>query len=289
MSDLITSNSTSKSIACIQLCKGEDYIIEGSGKSSETGEPFDYIMVFDGHGDINKNFMETIRSLPFDEIASNSECPATYIQKTILQKYHPIRAGCTFTCVKVYSTRIDLTSVGDSNALVYINKELVYKSVDHNINNPEEKERLKNQGIIHIVEKDFGCKLLSSTSIEMDSENFHRIQFIRGVQELWLAMTQSLGHHNITGISPEKKIISFDYADKIDIVIATDGLWDIFNPEVIEEDKFMALNATAEEIVNEAEKRWKQAWDLHQDGIIYSDQKFPENNYDDVSVGVWRR
>jgi len=288
---IINTFASMKNIACIQLCNGEDYIAEGSCICLATGNSFDYIAVFDGHGDSSKIFMEAIRNLPLNEIMRTSDCPATYIQKYILQNYpyFPVRPGCTFTCVKIYPDRIDLTSVGDSNAFIYINKELIYKSVDHVITNPTEIERLKNLNIKYIVEKETCCKILSPTSIEMVDNKVFRIKFIKGVYEFWLAISQSLGHKNITGIAPEKKSILFNPDDKIDIIVASDGLWDVFNPEICEEDRVLALNATAQEIANEAEKRWKQPWDLHQDGIIYKDQTFPENGYDDVSVGVWRK
>lgn len=278
-----------KSISNRPLGKDEDYIIEGSDLCPITGQNYDFIAVFDGHGDINKKFMKTIKELPINDIIREAECPAKAIHKLLLDKYFPVNAGTTFICAKIFSDNVKITSVGDSTAYLYVNNKLTYKTTEHLITNPAEKERLNSQSIKHIVKKDMNCHILSPTSIEMDAQNFYKIIFIKDHNECCISMTQSIGHHGITGIEPETSVIYYNPEDKIDLIIATDGLWDVFNPETIEQDCTMILNSSASEIVNEAEKRWKQPWDLHSDGIVYPGQTFPLSNYDDVSVGVWHR
>jgi serine/threonine protein phosphatase PrpC len=250
---------------------------------------YDFIAVFDGHGDTNKKFMNTIKELPIKDIIREAECPAKAIHKLLIDKYFPINAGTTFICAKIFSDNVKITSVGDSTAYLYINNKLTYKTTEHLITNPVEKQRLISQSIKHVIKQDMNCNILSPTSIEMDKKNFYKIKFIKDYNECWISMTQSIGHQGITGIEPETNIIYYNPEDKVDLIVATDGLWDIFNPETIKQDYTMVLNFSSIDLVNEAEKRWKQPWELHSDGIVYSEQSFPPDNYDDISVGIWRR
>jgi serine/threonine protein phosphatase PrpC len=292
MSKYTLTNSSfkfSKSTDCIPLCKGEDFITQGSGICNETGNPFDFMIVFDGHGDLTIQFMYTIKKMPLVEILQNIGCPAKAIQKILIENYKniPIKAGSTFTCVKIFEDRIIVTSVGDSTAQVYKNDVLVYSSPDHNMQNLSEVLRLRRDGIQYYSKKDHSIRVISPSSIEIDNSIF-RYTFKKDNNNLHLAMTQSLGHHNITGLEPAVKIIHFGAEEKIDVIIASDGLWDVFNSN-FEQDRAMILNASAREIAKEAEKRWKQEWDLIQGKNIYKSQIFPADQYDDVAVGIWRR
>jgi len=284
--------------------KNEDFITKGHCVPIE-GEEFDYILVLDGHGDVLKQLMAYIRELDFDEImtasASANECTATYLNNLInADKRFHIRAGCTFACAKIFSDRVVVSTVGDSNIYVYINNMLEYVSPDHNINNADEVARLESEGITYILKDDQTFKLVSPTSLTYDmAKSLHFTAPIKYVDystsgselytELYIAMTQTLGHHGITGLKPATKTIYFKPTDKVDVIVATDGVWDVIDPELNVEDKDKIIHLSAEDIAKEAVNRWKQGWDYIYNNETYSNTEFGPSGWDDVSVGVFRR
>ena len=309
----------------IPLGKNEDFIAKGriqknNQDQTNQDQDFDYIIVCDGHGDVYKNFMQDIRQLNMDALVS-TECPATTLYHLMndSNKYH-IQAGCTFACAKIYHDRVDTFTIGDSNIFVYINKQLAYVSPDHNIHNESEVERLAAAEITYVVKDDQTFKLISPTVvIPHKAQSMHFVEPIPYIEpysncDLYVAMSQTIGHHGITGLAPARQTIYFNKAvDCVDIFVASDGVWDIFDPETIEHDMHFILNekkiikqessleseleldldlknifVTAEIIAYEAEKRWKQGWDYEYNGKVYPDTEFGSKGWDDVSVGIWR-
>lgn len=95
----------------------------------------------------------------------------------------------------------------------------------------------------------------------------------------YLVPTASLGHHGKTGLPDISDMyceISYNPSDKIKIILASDGLWDMLNMEF---DLYYLLSKNAEELCTFAEMRWKQEW-------IYFDGKTKFPGYDDISVCV---
>ena len=94
-----------------------------------------------------------------------------------------------------------------------------------------------------------------------------------------LAMSQSIGHHNLIELYPEVVEIPYNLLDKINIICATDGLWDLF----IENDNNDIndnLNMDLNELLNKYENRWKQGWILD-DTIEVFDE------YDDIGIVLY--
>jgi serine/threonine protein phosphatase PrpC len=290
-------------INSIPLNKNEDFIIKGTYISPNelVSESFDYMICFDGHGDLSKTFMTFIRNLPFEEII-HQECLATYIQNLIvLNPELSINAGSTLVYAKIYKNKIIISSVGDSTAFVYINNELIYVTPEHTLDNESEQTRLNEMKINssnkfnYIKQPSESFQLVSETlikNIKTVYNTFMRINEITHLTDITsIAMTQSLGHHNLTGCVPTKEIIYFTEEDKVDIIIGSDGAWDIIDPEIIPSDNELLLFSSAEEIALEAEKRWKQDWnfmyDEEQEQIIVTN--FESKFWDDISVGVWRK
>jgi len=103
-----------------------------------------------------------------------------------------------------------------------------------------------------------------------------------------LSLTQSLGHHNFTGFLPEVVTVPFLPMDEVQIVIASDGLFDIIKDDD-SSDLLLLATASATEIAEFAEKRWKQEWKYIPD--IANPEEFSYTHFpgfDDVSVGVWK-
>ena len=94
-----------------------------------------------------------------------------------------------------------------------------------------------------------------------------------------LAMSQSLGHHNLIELHPEVVEIPYNLSDKIRIVCATDGLWDLFIENDVN-DINDNLNMNINELLDKYENRWKQEWIL--DNTI---EVFDE--YDDIGIVLY--
>jgi serine/threonine protein phosphatase PrpC len=301
----------------IQLCKKQDDAYEGTHYNPITGEKYQYGIIMDGHGydytvavirDILKQEMEVIL---------NSENPHLEIQSRIEEKYkHRMRdlqeniyfketkedieysmhsGGSTFLLCKLYENRIEIFSVGDSEAYVYINDTLVYHNPVHKWDNPSEQDRLLARTDVYIrpVLNNI-TRIISPTKTGFaKSTCIEYVDAITGDLLTKLVPTQALGHDSITQFLPERFTIPIQDSDKIKIVLASDGLWDIFSPDH-PEDHTRLLDMDAYELANIAESRWKQEWDVAIDisepDILYDTKsKYSENNYDDVSVITFLR
>jgi len=284
----IKSMESIHSISLKQLDKGEDLIIKYKGLCPYLGKEYIAILLFDGHGDISKIFLNTLENLPLESIIKYSHEPTKEIQRQLEHSYLPIRAGATCSIVKIFDDHIDVETTGDSKAIVAINNNIVYVSPEHNYHNPEEKKRLEYESKIFRNKKSNGILVLSPTTITQDPDPISTTIYDKKGNNICLSLTQSIGHHGITGICPDRRKIYFSSKDKVDVVVASDGVWDMMNHE-FEEDlaMFLSSNTTSEDIMKEAEKRWKQAWKYDYEGRIYNDQKIP--TYDDISVGIFHK
>jgi serine/threonine protein phosphatase PrpC len=103
-----------------------------------------------------------------------------------------------------------------------------------------------------------------------------------------LVPSSSLGHNELTGYNPEYKILTFDLdSDKVKIVCASDGFWDMVNIE-LQDDKNNLLTMDANSLCDFAERRWKQPWKYctdrtNMDKFIVTN--FP--SYDDIGVATY--
>jgi len=105
-----------------------------------------------------------------------------------------------------------------------------------------------------------------------------------------LSLTQSVGHHNYTGFNPEIAEIPFSHLDEVQILIASDGLFDIIQTDPPSEDMTFLGDVTndATAIAEFAERRWRQDWKYipdEKEPEEFSVTQFPA--YDDIAVGVW--
>jgi serine/threonine protein phosphatase PrpC len=258
----------------------------------------DFIELYDGHGPswvINK--IKEMQIFTQELISSFPDTMEEEIQKEIMnqsmaeEKFKVndmFKSGTTFSLVHMSlgvegaGHRLICRNTGDSTILLFKNRILVYKSPDHNCYNEKEMLRLKGKGSIKETNKPF---ILSPTSIIMKKSLFFSFDNNSSIN---LAPTQSLGHLGKTGLDPSVFCLEFNDSDEIKAVIASDGVWDMINFEDSQDIQFI-LNENANDIVDFAEGRWTQAWDLEstKDGITgrtYKNQYFPEK--DDISCGV---
>ena len=301
----------------IQLCKKQDDAYEGTHYDPITCEKYQYGIIMDGHGyDYTVAVIRDILNQSM-EVILNSENPHLEIQSRIEEKYKDRMrnlqeniyfketkedieysmhsGGSTLLLCKLYENRIEIFSVGDSEAYVYINDTLVYHNPVHNWDNLREQDRLLARTDVYIRPVFSNItRIISPTKTGFTKSTcIEYVDTITGDLLTKLVPTQALGHDSITQFLPERFTIPIQDNDKIKIVLASDGLWDVFCPEH-PEDHARLLELDAYELANIAESRWKQEWDVAIDisepDILYDTKsKYSENNYDDVSVITFLR
>jgi serine/threonine protein phosphatase PrpC len=187
------------------------------------------------------------------------------------QHLYRIDTGSTLVLAKVYANRICIWNIGDSQGVVLINDIVVHITKSHDRDLESEFERVNQLGATSSPGN--YPKLKSETEITMEKNSMNKFA------GFCLVPTASLGHHGKTGlpdISDMYYEIQYSSSDRIKIVLASDGLWDMFN---IEFDLHHLLSKSAQELCDFAEARWKQEW-------TYCGKKTSFPDYDDISVCV---
>jgi len=238
-----------------QLSACQDQTFQGDFIDESTGETGKWAMVTDGHGsDICINF---IRSIPLNHFMGKPNPVEALAEHINLNADIPHFecSGSTICLVKVYSDRVVCINAGDSQAAVYKNGELVFMTEEHNPSNKKERERLETIP---------GFRYLSSNNIKVVSPTQLRgitTEYACWPDGLKLAITQALGHNSRTGLAPDVTTIYYDQTDALQVVIGSDGLWDMVNKDDPEELNAFAT-MTSDQVVTFATNRWKQMWDM---------------------------
>jgi len=91
-----------------------------------------------------------------------------------------------------------------------------------------------------------------------------------------LVPSQSLGHNNMTGLSPECFSMTIKPTDHIRIVAGTDGFWDMLVDPV---------SGSSTTLANEAHRRWMQKWTYKSSvGTVQTDFG---GDIDDVGIAIY--
>jgi serine/threonine protein phosphatase PrpC len=270
-----------------QLSKQQDYTIKGHYKNKETDEEFDWIALFDGHG--TNRIIDKIKNIDLEKFIATDNPPLALqnflTNENILSKYES--SGSTMCVAKIYKEHIQCFTVGDSYLFVYQDGVKIYSNPLHKWHNESEINRLKKI--------DSGLNLTDSITFEVIAENIMTslnskyLNFSNGLQ---IAPTQTIGHNNITGISPETFYISLIPNSDYRIVMASDGVFDVL---MNDEDEILEFSKkSCDEIVELAENRWKQSWysvvlsnegNDSESNKLYGPFKFTDpHHFDDISV-----
>jgi serine/threonine protein phosphatase PrpC len=264
----IKPRSRKMSYGIKQLDSSQDSVFTGSyiptEKEADDYEAFDWGIIADGHG---KAFSLSGRCEPFmgfkeafdvldHEVIALSKDPVAYIQHMIPFHLYPENVGATFLMFKAFKNRIEIFSIGDSSARVFVNKELVYSNELHKIGTEKEVKRLVDENIKYTIHNGISPRIIDDSHLIMETSN--TVTFYSGASNFGLSLTQSIGHHSITGFAPERKTIKFDDEDEVQIVIGSDGVFDVICNEI--DGPFLAKVEEATELVDFAEARWKQQW-----------------------------
>ena len=255
--------------------KGQDRIYRGDN----------WIMVQDGHGcDDCIHFLDT---LDYNAIMQ-LENPAEEIHRRVEEKSRRYsESGSTLCFARILEERecIEIVNVGHSQAQVYIDGVLAFRSNPHTRANAnlEELERAK------LYEHPFipfqagrTLKVLSPTHITYSSSPV--CIFRNGKQ---IVPTMALGHENMTGFKPTKTYIPYTSGQKVRICVYSDGVADMKIDENADDERDMQ-SLTAQQLLDKFVGRWKQNW-LYVEDESKMEQGQETNmggNYDDVCIGV---
>jgi serine/threonine protein phosphatase PrpC len=290
-------NKISMDLCVRGLVKNQDVAFNGRGDN------FDYGIILDGHG--SDQFINFMRSLDWLHIVSQDD-PWVMLQSILMENSH-LEGGSTLIIMKAFINRIEIISVGDSSIIIHKNGELSYMNEKHTHRNPREIERLSQLQYYRGTKKmkDYIPQIRNSQEMQADRSYYN---YFGMYSQIHLAMTQSLGHGNITGYHPERHIEYFEETDRINILMGSDGLFDMLllttkvktPPELstndlddIQKDNDDILMMNATEIVEKIEKRWKKEdWVYHWHINDYSKVMSPisfNGAYDDISAVTWKK
>ena len=247
-------------LSILSLDKGQDFGLFGKAINSK-GEEFDWMIGCDGHG--HDNVINLLRNLNWDVIMSQDDSLEEIL--TIIARYgrQYLSTGSTYMEAKIFKDRIESCSVGDSKIMVFMDEELVYESTEHNLFNPSEKERLQpsiDEGTLTVADVTTIPYILSPTKITTQTKHYYTFS-----KAYTIAMTQSLGHNNITGVQPERKVIHYTPQNKVRVILMSDGVQDIIcaEPEHYKTDMHSLCHLSSDEIASMSETRWKQQWQFY--------------------------
>jgi serine/threonine protein phosphatase PrpC len=296
-----------------QLCKKQDFVVYSTienkeGVTKEDGDlPIVVLAVMDGHGsdivpkiirelDIENHFqkLDTPSSIQESILASCKKMKEEsdnlefipgkmkysnyYLKKQILNN-HLETSGTTYSAAYLHRNektgilKIVSEWVGDSPIFIFVNGELVFKSSGHHTNNEKEVELMIQKGFISGVENGGGgFELISEDEIISKSGKYT-------ISRVPLACTRSLGHNGLVCTEADRVTITAKMTDEVSIIVCSDGVGDMLHMDY-DIEKLKTYSAV--QLVDFAEKRWKQVWKYKGKTTT-----FPSNGYDDCCAAVW--
>ena len=267
-----------------QLGKGQDFAVQG------VNETYSWQVVCDGHG--TDLVIDLLRSLNWPIVMSQSNSFNALLTLLRMRNVNTLGSGSTIVMTKIFADKVETLSVGNSKVFIYKKGELAYTNSIHVWDNPVEEKRLAKRKNIHI-------QMLNRTALSIIGSNK-----MRGKRDQYyifengekLAITQALGHADITGFEPEMHTEYYSTGDAVRVIACSNGFSDmlLFDTntcvclEDLAEDKHDILHMTVDELMGKVERRFKQEW------YIYNVDKYPElfkasvlKTYADISLAVW--
>jgi len=260
--------------------KGQDQPFHGKTPSGKI-----YFGIWDGHGsnsviDVLRDIMENGK---LDEMM-DAESPvieiANYlVEHQVCKSYES--SGATMNFGVLSDNVLTFTNCGDSRTFVFRNGDCIFISEDHNSKN--EKERTRLEGKVKYSPSQ-GLRMISET--ELIGTRTEYVQFFSGNL---LAISQAIGHNNITGIDPTITTIVVQPDDEIVALCVSDGvidmLWKDENDVIKDTDIQMLYALSSEDLKSKIMSRWLQKWDMTDiNGIQLKGASFSKEECDDVGI-----
>lgn len=235
-----------------------------------------WIAVADGHG--GDKVINCLRIADWNDIMSE-ENPEDIIYPLIESLGNTSGTGATLSLVKINKNCIKCWWIGDSTIQIYEDNKKIFHSIEHNIYNPDEVERMNSMNIKKETQKKM--EVLSETNITMTTMEFFHFGSKFNNRDT-INMSNSLGHNQLTGKFIQKECITIEKGKLYNIIVASDGLWDMILPS----DEEYIGQYNAEELSELALKRWNQEWlFISKSGKEIPNQKIPCG--DDVGIATW--
>jgi serine/threonine protein phosphatase PrpC len=274
----------------IQMSKLQDFAVSGETIDLVTGEPIKWAGVFDGHG--SNEVITFLRAIEQDRwaVIMARPCPGRYLWNIIndsVPLYGMKNSGSTMCVTKLFHDHAEIIIVGDSQAAVYKNGELVLFTEAHYHENLAEVHRLKQH--------DPNIRFVDSTSIRVESAT--RIVNCRSKYTLYpsgktLAPTQALGHGGATGCEPTHYVVTFEKTDELKVLMASDGVWDMMMDNCPDEMREIG-QLDADGLTRKAYDRWLQPWEMvdtiTKPDFVYKGVRYTKAQGDDISVAMIQR
>jgi serine/threonine protein phosphatase PrpC len=267
--------SMQSSILETSLGKGQDFVAQGKKTNGDL-----WYLVMDGHG---KNMViDALRKLNYMNIMENDN-PARIINDYVDQMGDTFNSGATLSLSIISPTEIKCYWKGDSTIKIWRDNEEIFVSENHNMHNATEAARMESQSIP--TQDSWAPTVLSDTTLTMAKSIyyiFNTILMDNGTHAHdMLNMTNSLGHNGKTGNSISEACIKLSAGAKYEMVMATDGLWDMVHAD----DKIYTFN-DASDLTNFAKHRWKQQWRYVFNGHPDQITRIPQG--DDIGIAIWK-
>ena len=273
----------------------QDHVAHNNYSSSPDTHTY-WIAAFDGHG--NNQTANQIRKAPLDEIMQK---PAswTHLQGFInsddnADEETKLKSGSTMVYAKaeVSPTGIEvtITNIGDSTAVVFLNGEPIFVTTQQDYENGPEMARLIKENRVDpqmpLVKQDRNFEVLSPTTLRSIEGTY--VEFVSPQGKQILSMSQCLGHCGITGITPDVTVFNFNPTDTVKIVLFSDGVSDVMPVIGAVASSAYPFMTTPTTLLDEAERRWKQEWNVHSGTDLRKIYKtsFPKNGYDDCCCAM---
>jgi serine/threonine protein phosphatase PrpC len=253
--------------------------------------------VWDGHG--NNHAIDNVRKADLDTLMKDPN-PCEALHNIILadaltySRIDRMKSGSTMVYVKERELpthrELEIGNVGDSQAVVWVNSEIIFLTKPHNIHNGREIERLFRQKRldprIPFITQGTNIEVVSPTSLVLKKGMY--IRFLEGIE---LAPSQSIGHDGLTGVEPDVTKLRLELTDSFRVALFTDGVGDVLpidGPALSSTRDVYSRSISTLQILDEAERRWKQDWTIlsPSDWTSSHTEGFPENGYDDCACAL---
>ena len=274
----------------------QDHVALGDYSSPDTDTHTYWITALDGHG--NNQAPNKIRSAPLGEFMQK---PISWSHLQTFINSDPttdgqtkLKSGSTMVYAKAEISptgiEVTITNIGDSTAVVFLNDELIFVTTPQDYENGVEMARIIKENRVNIqmplVKQDSNFEVLSPTTLRTIEGTY--IEFVSPQGGQTLSMSQSLGHCGITGLKPDVTVFNFQRTDRIKVVLFSDGVSDVLPLIGAVAASTIPFMATPTTLLDEAERRWKQEWNVHSGTDLRKiyQTKFPKNGYDDCCCAM---
>jgi serine/threonine protein phosphatase PrpC len=270
-----------------QMSALQDHVCAGKGLDEGTGELFDWVMLNDGHGTdscireirgISNEKMSTYmgKSDPVAAIVGHIEDSGRVRPASVFRTRES--SGATAVIVKCYADRARCITVGDSQALIFKDENLVHVTAEHNCSN--ESERARIQALGYTFTESSGIKIVSET--RMVSTVTEYMDMGDGTR---LATTQALGHNGLTGYNPLVYDFAFEEGSSYKVVLGSDGMFDMVMLDN-KNDVGVLCSKSSSEICEWTVARWLQTWYATLPSGEETSFNYTPKYCDDVSVAT---